>query len=172
MTSKSKKILFACTSLLTLGIYSFVNKVNDLKDNVKFFINKFRVHGIVNTSFLRVFTTVSIFNQAQSTLAVNDLQVYIQYLDGSTSTDIGASAQSTSLTVLPNQSLPFELGTDLNLLTLPYDKLPGLLDGKAIKLRVTSSFTAFGKRITVPTEQSIQLPSLVIYAIKLLLPKK
>ncbi len=173
LSPQVKKSLLFLVPLAAYAGYSFYNKVEDLKENVKFFIDKFRVHGIVNTSYLRLFTTVRLINQAQSVLKVNDLQVFIQYIDpNKIVTDLGASIQSTNISIAANQTQVYDLGTDLSLFSIPYDRFPGLLKGEKIIIKVITSFTAFGKRLVIPTDQVLQLPAPVIAIINLLNPKK
>lgn len=173
LTPQVKKSLLVLVPVAAYAAYSFYNKVEDLKENVKFFIDNFRVHGIVNTANLRLFTTVRLINQAQSTLNVNDLQVFIQYIDpNKVVTDLGASIQSTDISIPANQTRVYDLGTDLSLFSIPYDRFPGLLKGEKIIIKVITSFTAFGKRIAIPTNQALQLPSPVLALINLINPKK
>jgi LEA14-like dessication related protein len=172
-TPATKKILLLATTTAIVAGVSLYNKVVDLKDNVKFFIDNFRVHGLVNITNLRLFTTVRIVNQAQSNLNVNDLQVFIQYIDPTKNIiDLGASIQSTNISIPANNAKTYDVGTDLSLLSIPYGRFPGLLKGEKITVRILTSFTAFGKRITVPTDQALQIPSAIISFINVLLPKK
>lgn len=172
LSGSTKTLLFILVPVAAYAGINFYNKVEDLKENVRFFIDKFRVHGIVNVSYLRLFTTVRLINQAQSTLNINDLQVFIQYIDPKNNiTDLGASIQSTNISVAANQTQVFDLGTDLSLFSIPYDRFPGLLKGEKITIKIITSFTAFGKRIAVSTDQVLQLPETMISIIKLLTNK-
>jgi hypothetical protein len=172
LTPSTKKIILIASATALVAGVSFYNKVIDLKDNVKFFIDKFRVHGLVSTTYLRLFTTVRIINQAQSNLNINDLQVFIQYIDPAKNiVDIGASIQSTNIYIVANNTKTYDVGTDLSLFSIPYDKFPGLLKGEKITVRIITSFTAFGKRITVPSDQGLQIPAAVLSFITPLLPK-
>ncbi len=171
LAKQNNKLLFILVPIVTYAGFSFYKKVEDLKNNVKFFIDKFRVHGIVNSTYLRLFTTVRLINQAQSPLKISDLQVFIQYIDPrKVVTDLGASIQSHNISIDPNQTQVFDLGTDLSLFALPYDKFPGLLKGEKITVRIIASFTAFGKRLVIPSDQPLQLPSAVISIINFLKP--
>lgn len=173
MTPKAKKIIFGSALLAVAAGVSFYNKVQDLTNNVKFFIDKIRIHGLVGgISYIRLFTTVRLINQAQSNLNVNDIQVFVQYVDGANLVDLGGSLNSTNISIAANSTKAFEIGTDLKVSSIPWDKIPALLQGKAVTIRVTTSFTAFGKRITVPADQQLQLPSLVVTALQLIYPPK
>lgn len=173
LAKQNNKLLFLLVPIVTYAGISFYNKVEDLKNNVKFFIDKFRVHGIVNSTYLRLFTTVRLINQAQSPLKISDLQVSIQYIDPQkVITDIGTSIQSHSFSIDPNQTQVFDLGTDLSLFSIPYDKLPGLLKGEKITVRIIASFTAFGKRLIIPSDQVLELPSAAISIINIFKTQK
>lgn len=169
---QKKTVLLLGTALVATGYWAY-NKITDMMENIKFSVKGVRAHNIIGLTTLRLITKVEINNQSQSNLNVSNLQVFIQYLDKNKNLiDFGGTTSGSSFSVKSNVTQPVEIATDLQILSFPFTQVPGLLIGQSITVRVTTSFTVFGKRITEVTNEPLKLPDLIISILKPLLGNK
>lgn len=147
-----------------IGLLAFLGKQkwDDLKSNLGVHITRVRVHGLVNTYFLRLVATVRLVNNSTTSIPVNNttMDILSRVGDGGYTQVAFIPTRIPSVMLKSGETSEHTVDIDINLLEAASPFIAALKGGK-VSLRILTKLYVMGIRMEIPYDTEIEIPSSV-----------
>jgi len=180
MTAKKNKYrpyyIWGGLGLLALVTAVGVRSVRKFVDGFDFFYKSFTIKNVSITSLqLEMIFRYELINNSNLSLKIKDYNAQFYLSDGSQYLFVGESKNPVNINLAANSRPIIEIPFVISLMSIPWGRIPKLLEGQPVKFKLVSSFNVAGITVREPFEDNFVLPGAAIAAIntiKSLLIKK